>query len=45
MLGGGVLVEAGGSMVGAVGVSGAPTGELDDACARSGVATIEEKLM
>jgi uncharacterized protein GlcG (DUF336 family) len=45
MLGGGVLVEAGGSMVGAVGVSGAPTGELDDACARSGVAAIEEKLM
>jgi uncharacterized protein GlcG (DUF336 family) len=45
MLGGGVLVEAGGSMVGAVGVSGAPTGELDDACARSGIAAIEEKLM
>ena len=45
MLGGGVLVEAGGSMVGAVGVSGTPTGELDDACARSGIATIEEKLM
>lgn len=45
MLGGGVLVEAGGSMVGAVGVSGAPNGELDDACARAGIATIEEKLM
>lgn len=45
MLGGGVLVEAGGSMVGAVGVSGAPSGEQDDACARAGVAAIEEKLM
>jgi len=45
MLGGGVLVEAAGSMVGAVGVSGAPSGEQDDACARAGVAAIEEKLM
>ena len=45
MLGGGVVVEANGSMVGAVGVSGAPSGEQDDACARAGVAAIEEKLM
>jgi uncharacterized protein GlcG (DUF336 family) len=45
MLGGGVLVEAAGSMVGAVGVSGAPSGEQDDACGRAGVAAIEEKLM
>jgi uncharacterized protein GlcG (DUF336 family) len=45
MLGGGVLVEAGGSMVGAVGVSGAPSGEQDDACAKAGIAAIEEKLM
>jgi uncharacterized protein GlcG (DUF336 family) len=45
MLGGGVLVEAAGSMVGAVGVSGTPTGEQDDACAKAGIAAIEEKLM
>jgi uncharacterized protein GlcG (DUF336 family) len=45
MLGGGVLVEAGGSLVGAVGVSGAPSGEQDDTCASAGVAAIEEKLM
>jgi uncharacterized protein GlcG (DUF336 family) len=45
MLGGGVLVEAGGSLVGAVGVSGAPSGEQDDACAKAGVIAIEEKLM
>jgi uncharacterized protein GlcG (DUF336 family) len=45
MLGGGVLVEAAGSIVGAVGVSGAPGGEQDDACARAGVAAIEDKLM
>jgi uncharacterized protein GlcG (DUF336 family) len=45
MSGGGVLVQADGSVVGAVGVSGAPLGELDDACARAGVAAIEDKLM
>lgn len=45
MLGGGVLVEAGGSMVGAVGVSGAPSGAQDDACAKAGIVTIEEKLL
>jgi uncharacterized protein GlcG (DUF336 family) len=45
MLGGGVLIEVGGSLVGAVGVSGAPSGEQDDACARAGLETIEEKLM
>ena len=44
MLGGGVPVEAGGSLVGAVGVSGAPGGEEDDACARKGLAAIEDKL-
>lgn len=37
MLGGGVPIEAGGSIVGGVGVSGAPDGEADDACARAGI--------
>jgi uncharacterized protein GlcG (DUF336 family) len=45
MLGGGVMVEAGGSLVGAVGVSGAPSGEQDDACAKAGIAAIEDKLL
>ena len=45
MLGGGVLIEVGGSLVGAVGVSGTPSGEQDDACARAGLETVEEKLM
>ncbi|MEQ8357150.1 MAG: heme-binding protein [Kiloniellaceae bacterium] len=40
MLGGGVPVEAQGSIVGAVGVSGAPGGEMDDACARAGIEAI-----
>jgi len=44
MVGGGVQVEAGGNLVGAVGVSGAPGGEGDDSCAREGLAAIEDKL-
>jgi uncharacterized protein GlcG (DUF336 family) len=40
MLGGGVPVEAQGSIVGAVGISGAPSGEMDDACARAGIEAI-----
>lgn len=45
MIGGGVPIEVAGSLVGAVGVSGAPGGEQDDACARSGLAAIEERLL
>lgn len=44
MLGGGVVIEAGGNMLGAVGVSGAPTGEDDDACAKAGIQAIQDKL-
>ena len=44
MVGGGVMIRAAGELVGAVGVSGAPGGGLDDACARKGIATIQEKL-
>ena len=43
-LGGGLLIEAGGSIVGAIGVSGAPTGEADDACAKAGIAAIGDAL-
>jgi uncharacterized protein GlcG (DUF336 family) len=45
MIGGGVPIEVDGSLVGAVGVSGAPEGEQDDACARSGLAAIEERFL
>ncbi len=45
MAGGGVPIEAGGSIVGGVGVSGAPGGELDDVCAREGLKAIEEDLL
>jgi len=44
MLGGGVQIEAGGSIVGGVGVSGAPGGDSDDACARAGIEAIVDKL-
>ncbi len=44
MLGGGVLIEAGGSLVGAIGVSGAPGGELDDLCALAGIEAIEDDI-
>jgi uncharacterized protein GlcG (DUF336 family) len=43
-VGGGVPVEAAGSMVGAVGVSGAPGGKADDDCARAGIEAISDSL-
>lgn len=44
MLAGGVLIEAGGQVYGAVGVSGAPGGEIDEGCAKAGVDAITEDL-
>lgn len=44
VLGGGIIVEAGGALVGAVGVSGAPGGDADDACAKAGIEAISDKL-
>jgi uncharacterized protein GlcG (DUF336 family) len=43
-IGGGVLVEAGGSILGAVAVSGAPGAEADDQCARAGLAAIGDDI-
>lgn len=43
-VGGGVLIEAAGSVIGAIGVSGAPTGAADDACAKAGIAAIRDDL-
>jgi uncharacterized protein GlcG (DUF336 family) len=31
-------------MLGAIGVSGAPGGEADEACAKAGIAAIQESL-
>ena len=43
-VGGGVLIEVGGSIIGAVGVSGAPNGSADDACAKAGIAAIKDEI-
>jgi len=43
-IGGGQLIEGGGSLFGAIGVSGAPGGEADDACAAAGIKAIAEDL-
>ncbi|MBM3733966.1 MAG: heme-binding protein [Acidimicrobiia bacterium] len=44
ILGGGLTIEAAGSIVGGIGVSGAPGGEADDACAKSGIEAVRDKL-
>jgi uncharacterized protein GlcG (DUF336 family) len=43
-VGGGLVIEAGGSLLGAIGVSGAPGGKEDDACAAAGIAAIREDI-
>jgi uncharacterized protein GlcG (DUF336 family) len=43
-VGGGLMIEAGGSLLGAIGVSGAPGGREDDACAEAGIAAIREDI-
>ena len=43
-VGGGMMIEAGGSLLGAIGVSGAPGGREDDACAAAGIAAIRDEL-
>ena len=44
LLGGGMIIEAGGSLVGAIGVSGAPNAVADDACAKAGIDAIEADI-
>jgi uncharacterized protein GlcG (DUF336 family) len=43
-IGGGRAIQAAGSAIGAVGVSGAPGGEADDVCAKAGIAAIADDL-
>ncbi|TAN56080.1 MAG: heme-binding protein [Betaproteobacteria bacterium] len=43
-LGGGLTIEAQGSIVGGIGVSGAPAGEADDTCARAGIDAIRDRI-
>jgi uncharacterized protein GlcG (DUF336 family) len=44
VLGGGLVVEAGGTLLGAVGVSGAPGGAEDDDCAKRGIEAVRDKI-
>jgi len=44
ILGGGLVIEAGGSLLGGVGVSGAPGGEADEACAKAGIEAVRDRI-
>jgi uncharacterized protein GlcG (DUF336 family) len=44
VLDGGLPVRAAGALLGAVGVSGAPGGDKDEACARAGIDSVQERL-
>ena len=44
MLGGGMMINSAGELIGGIGVSGAPGGDADDACAIKGIEAIEDTL-
>lgn len=44
LLGGGLPIRVAGSLIGAVAVSGAPGGDLDEACAQKGIDVVQERL-
>ena len=43
-LGGGVPITAGNEVIGAIGVSGSPGGDKDEACANAGIQKVADKL-
>ena len=43
-VGGGMMIQAAGSLLGAIGVSGAPGGKEDDVCAAAGIVAIREDV-
>ena len=43
-IGGGLPIEGGGTVFGAIGVSGAPGGEADEACAQAGIKSISDVI-
>jgi len=43
-IGGGLVIRAKGSLVGGIGVSGAPLGDIDDVCAKAGLAAISDAI-
>lgn len=43
-LAGGLVIGAGGALLGGAGVAGAPGGDKDEACAKAGLASVQDKL-
>ncbi len=43
-VGGGLMIHAAGTMLGAIGVSGAPNGAMDEACAQAGIKAIADDI-
>ena len=41
---GGLTIKAGGQVISAIGVSGAPGGQFDEACAREAIAKIQDRI-
>ena len=44
MLAGGLVIEASGTLLGGIGVSGAPGGDKDEACAKAGLDAIRDRI-
>lgn len=42
--GGGMVIQGGGNILGAIGVSGGPGGDADDSCAKAGLAAIKDAV-
>jgi uncharacterized protein GlcG (DUF336 family) len=44
MLAGGLVIDAGGALLGGIGVAGAPGGDKDEACAKAGLDAIRDRI-
>jgi uncharacterized protein GlcG (DUF336 family) len=44
MLAGGLVIETGGTLLGGIGVAGAPGGDKDEACAKAGLDAIRDRI-
>jgi uncharacterized protein GlcG (DUF336 family) len=44
MLAGGLVIEAGGTLLGGIGVAGAPGGDKDEVCAKAGLEAIRDRI-
>ena len=43
-VGGGLAIEAAGTLLGGIGVSGAPGGDADEVCAKAGIKAVADDL-